>query len=403
MPGSPLDDPSTDAPLLLVTDYPPDARGGGAVILRSLLAAGHERNVLWLTLTQADIPVTPGVVAEHLVLRRGSHGLSRERKRSVILDQTLLARALRREVLQIASAKGAVAAWVVLHGAAVQLAEALARDSTLRVHVTVHDDPAFALALRSRRYRPLTRWIARRFAAALFHADSVDVVSEQMAERYRRLHGVNAVVVHRAMDSPIAPSAPYDAEKHGLRVGVLGSTYGYGQLPLLARAVASAAAELRVAGRLLIIGRGHGRELAQEMRGVVDVDVTGHLDEEEAIARLRDCFSLYLNYPFAKRDAVLRQTSFPTKLTTYIQAARPLLLHVPSDSSVMPLLEDTGYTRHWGSLSVSDGSDLLVHLWKDPRAFESCHEAADVVRQRYFDGRRNRKAIFGALDALASP
>ena len=120
------------------------------------------------------------------------------------LDSTLKAGALTAEVEALARDRGARAAWVVMHGAGVHLAARLARRRAangLPLHLTVHDDPAFGVALRSRRYLALLPWIERDFAAALRRAESVDVICAAMADRYRRRYGVESSVVHRALDA----------------------------------------------------------------------------------------------------------------------------------------------------------------------------------------------------------
>ena len=119
---------------------------------------------------------------------------------------------------------------------------------------------------------------------------------------------------------------------------------------------------------------------------------------------MRGCFALYLNYPFGLRDRVLRRTSFPTKLSTYVQAARPLLMNVPADSSVTPLADDPGpeYAAHWADTSPETGADALVTLWERAGSGGSRHDDAEAVRLRYFDAGRNRAALASALDALAA-
>jgi glycosyltransferase involved in cell wall biosynthesis len=381
-------------PIALVTDFPPDAPGGGAVILRSLLRGEDRERVAWLTLSPPSGPAGDGVVA----LRRGSAGQGG--RRSLFADSTWKAAALADEALDEARRVGARALWVVMHGAAVHVAARLVRRGGLPVHLTVHDDPAFANALRSRRYLALVPWIERDFAYAMRRADSVDVIGEGMARRYRRRYGVDPVIVHRGLDRAVPESPRYDRARRGLSVGVLGSTYSYEQLPILGRAVAKAAGRLGVPGRLVVVGRSHGDRLRAEMAGRIEVEVTGHVDEQAGIDLLRGCFLLYLNYPFARRDAVLRQTSFPTKLSTYVMAARPILMHVPADSSVMPLAEYAGYARWWGSLREDEGAELLARAWAEPSADESAHDAAERVRRRYYDLDRNRRTLLGALDAL---
>ena len=155
------------------------------------------------------------------------------------------------------------------------------------------------------------------------------------------------MIVHRGMDRVVEPSPPYDKERLGLRVGILGNTYGYRQLLILGRAVAEAAKKLGVPGRLLVVGAGHGERLRCDLARQVAVEYTGHIDEPEAVRHLQRCFLLYLNYPFPTIHVVRRQTSFPTKLSTYVQAARPLLIHAPADSSVTLARAMTGYAHCW--------------------------------------------------------
>lgn len=376
-------------PLILVTDYPPDAQGGGAVILRSLLGPEERDRVLWLSPSpSSDAPAT---------LRAGSSGRGR---RSPGWDQTIHAKALADEVLVIARQRNARAFWVVLHGSGVAVASRLVKAGVLPLHATVHDDPAYANALRSRRYLPLVPLIARDFARALRGAASVDVIGSNMAEHYRRKYGVESSIVHRALPGPVEASPVHDKARHGLRVGVLGSTYSYGQLPILARVVEAASKLSGVPGRVLVVGRSHGERLRAEFAGRVEVEVLGHVDEPEAVARLRECFALYLNYPFGLMDYSLRRYSFPTKLGTYVLAARPILIHAPKDSSVMPLLEIPGYAGHWKSLSEGEGAAVLDAMWNDPRATASRHPEAETVRLRYYDPVRNRRTLFGALNGL---
>ena len=380
---------SPGRPLILITDYPPDAQGGGAVILRSLLGPEDRRDVLWLSPSpSSDAPAT---------LRSGSSGRGR---RSLGLDQTIYAKALADEVLAIARGRDARGFWVVLHGSGVAIASRLAKAGTLPIHATVHDDPAYANALRSRRYLPLVPLIARDFARAIRGATSVDVIGQGMADHYRRKYGVDSKIVHRALPGPVEAGPTYDKARHGLRVGVLGSTYSYGQLPILARAVESAARTLGVPGRVLVVGRSHGERLKGEVGDRVEVEVLGHIEEAEAVPRLHDCFALYLNYPFGPLDAALRRLSFPTKLGTYALAARPILIHAPGDSSVMPLMEIDGYAGHWGSLGEAEGASKLVEMWGNPRASESRHSEGESVRLRYYDPDRNRRTLFEALGAL---
>src|SRR6516164_5184126 len=137
---------SPEEPLLLFTDFPPDFDGGGAVILRSLISPADRDRLLWVSLTAGTSS------AEGRVVRLSTGQLGTSQWRSQLLDSTVFVRALSREILRVAAAHRVRALWLVLHGAGVPLAAELVRRSTLPLHLTVHDDPAFAVALRSRRY-----------------------------------------------------------------------------------------------------------------------------------------------------------------------------------------------------------------------------------------------------------
>ncbi len=175
---------SSECPLMLLTDFPPETGGGGAVILRSLLGPAELEEIVWLT------PSRPRAQGRNVVwLKRGSAARTPRLGRSLWLDSTVMAGDLADEVLAIARERGAQAIWIVMHGAGVAIAVRLARRTTIPMHLTVHDDPAFAIALASRRYLALVPAIERDFARALRAAASVDVISEAMADRYLKRYG----------------------------------------------------------------------------------------------------------------------------------------------------------------------------------------------------------------------
>jgi hypothetical protein len=270
---------------------------------------------------------------------------------------------------------------------------------TLPVHLTVHDDPV-GQALFSRKYLALAPWLAHGFARALKQASSVDTICEGMAERYRAKLGVASTVVHRGIAEPVEPSPPHDRSQ-GLSVGVIGSIYQYAMMITLGQAVAQASQALGVPGKIVVVGQGVGDQLRADMKGAIAVEATGPLDESEAIQRLGKCFLLYVNYPFGPRPALFRQTSFPTKVSTYARSARPILVHMPSDGSVVPLTRMPGsYATHWATLRASDGADLMVRLWNDPAMHQSTHEISEQVRSRFYDFATNHRTLLSLLNNL---
>ena len=135
-------------PLLLLTDFPPDQKGGGAVILRSLLTPEDRERIVWATMSPLPSGSDRGVVS-----------FAPTRNRSLLRDGTVRTSALRQKARAVVKSCDAAAAWIVAHGAPVRVAPDLIA-AGIPVHITVHDDPAWGNVLLTRRYlraRPFAR------------------------------------------------------------------------------------------------------------------------------------------------------------------------------------------------------------------------------------------------------
>ncbi len=391
-------------PILLFSDFPPCAGGGGATNLRSLLQDDLRRRVVWVTLATGEGSANAPVEYEgfRVVHARGGPSRTAPRgKRSLLVD-TLKSKPLAEEINEIADKVGARAIWIVMHGATVPVAARLSTSSSKPVHLTVNDDPT-GVALQSKRMFLLYPYIASRFARAMKAAASIDVVSRGMQTRYLERYGVETTIVNRGLPPRVTTDSPYQAHRSVLRVGVLGSNYSYQQLPILGQAVGDAARRGGVQGELVVIGQAlHGQRLQKDLMGTVSVTLTGHLPEHEAIERLRTCFLLYLNYPFDWRNRIFRQTSLPVKTCTYIRAGRPLLLHCPSDSSIYPFTEQRPYVTHWPDMYVATGADVIADCWNDEQLHASFVHEAEMLRIKYFDLELHQETLFRMLDALVA-
>jgi hypothetical protein len=373
---------------MLITPFSPSHGGGGAVILRSLLR-NQEAATVWATLQHRDAVEPP---AAFRCATRKSH------------ESSWLARpaALSQGLARLAADVNAQALWVVAHGPVVPLIERLRTEIGLPLHLSVHDDPAWSVTFRSRRELGLTPWIHQQFGRAVRCADSIDVISGPMRGELLRRYGVDSIVVHRVLDDPIEENRAYVSNEQYLEVGLLGSVYSAAQFSYIIATTARAARLLGTKARLNVVGTRVEALIQLAARaGDVDVNFTGHLPESQGIAILRRQFVLFLGYPFGIRERMIRRTSFPAKLATYVQAARPILLTAPYASSVLPLTDFGDYVIPRLDQDVDAGARSLVAAWRNPVMHASRHLEAERVRERYF-GRDNRRRLFHTLNQLRS-
>ncbi len=377
--------------ILLVTEQPQNAAGGGAVIIRSLVEEFIGESILWAS-TNGIEDYTRGYVK----LNRGSAGGG---SFSPFADSTIYRKSLADEVLAVSSEHGVTKIWFVVHGAITRIAAEVVRRSSLAIHSTVHDDPPYATALRSVRLLPLVYHYARDLKFLLHNSVSVDVVCKGMSDYYQRKYGIRSSVVHRALSKPTKLGLNIYSSVHrdGLRIGVLGNTYGYHQLSVLAKAMINASKVIGKKSTLIICGHSFGNKIKSAFGGSIDVEVMGHVDENTGIEMLKTCTALYLNYPFGWRDKILRETSFPTKLSTYVSVARPLILHCPDRSSILQVNENKGYCYHWNTMSITQGAQMLDTVWRNTDITRSYVSEAEEVRSRFFDLSTNKQLMVSLL------
>ncbi len=149
-------------------------------------------------------------------------------------------------------------------------------------------------------------------------------------------------------------------------------------------------------------GPGFGSRLKQDMKGTIDVEVTGHIPEQECISKLQRCALLYLNYPFGRINRVLGETSFPTKLSTYIYASRPILLHAPEGTSLKDIPRGNGFIDAWTTLNPADGASRLASMVGEGSFAQSYHVGGELLRERYFDLATHRATLSTILQGIAS-
>lgn len=127
-----------------------------------------------------------------------------------------------------------------------------------------------------------------------------------------------------------------------------------------------------------------------------NVRVRGWRPQYELLNDLQDADLLYCGYWFDDIFRVVSETSFPSKLSTYLSAHRPVVVHAPEYASpaVFIAQNQAGYiwtTRHSDALS-----EEIKKIIDDPQ-WERVVEKGDVAFKKYLTTDCMRRDFFDAL------
>ena len=308
--------------IALFTPFSPDI-GGGSIQLKSLLPQLTEFEIDWYYLASAKGASGVGTWL-------GPQLMGGPLLQDVSRASRLWLQGTSRRIREIAAQMDADLYWIVAMNEGVLVGLELSA-SGKPVHLTVHDDPV-SVFQRSNRYRHLSPLMSKSFSRLLRSARSVDVISHGMRDFYRERFGIESLVVYRYVQG-LPRFKDHVIGKDVLRVGHIGIIYNASQFREFVEALRAHGRRLGVPVKLVKIGRSREFEKVQEDYPDLVEDL-GELPEKAAIEELSKCNFLYSMYPDLPRFEVFRKTSQPMKLSTYIQAQRPIFAHTPEDSTL---------------------------------------------------------------------
>jgi hypothetical protein len=323
--------------IALFTPFSPTI-GGGSVIFRSVLPHLAGADVRWFYLSSSPVdapssthlgpPIMGGPPAYDLVNTLRLFALESHPE----VDRCV--RAIRDWSPDVA--------WVNAMNEGILVGKKLLDAGIPHLHVSVHDDSA-GLAIKSRRYRSLASLMDRRNSQLLRRAHSVDVVCNSMREYYKHRFGVDAGVVYRYIHDLRLP-APRDASAPAfdgpiIRIGHVGSFYNSSsEVFAFVDALRSIAASDGIQFRFENYGGVSAMTATLQAKFPEVVENAGNVPEDEVIRRLQSAAFVYSMYSFNPRHRLFRETSQPTKISTYLMAGRPILAHCPNGSSTIDML-----------------------------------------------------------------
>ena len=238
-------------------------------------------------------------------------------------------------------------------------------------------------------YSEARRALARRLEGPIFRsAAKVVGYCEEIAEHFAAKHGIDATFIRTPIDPGPAPSPMRDRDGRDAELLMAGALYWMQEdaVKRLLRVTPSVPGLRTVA------------MAPPEQLAITDARFDA-VEQPVPVERFRDRLEradvLFLGLSFDCEHPLLARFSTPARLTDYLAAARPLLVHAPAESHV------ARYCRREGLAEVVDAPDegqlraALQRILDDPEAaqaraqrarehLERVH-AVPVVRERFAD------------------
>ncbi|MBK9128086.1 MAG: hypothetical protein IPM13_09830 [Phycisphaerales bacterium] len=333
--------------LLLLTGTSPDEPGVGGVWLRDILglfppdrlacfavaAPGDGRCTRGLG-NRFDTCAYPCAYPQTWVqgrLRRGLHAARLAWVRGW-RERALVAR-----VVSFARGQGVERVWAIPERPHMfRIAREVSRALCCPLYATIWDPPE-AVAMTHHLDRLSTDVMLRDFDALMRGLVACSVMSEGMQARYAPRYGVRSVILRHGIDEALwMPPGPRPQSDERLMIGFAGTANGPGEWRALVAALNST--RWKLDGRQVVL-RTLSHSICESTPAEAHIEHLGYRPLPDVVQHLSDCDMLYL--PFFSEPAwrVSADTVFPTKLTTYLAAGRPVLYHGPPGSAVERFFE----------------------------------------------------------------
>ena len=277
-------------------------------------------------------------------------------------------------------------------------AVSIASQLNVPLRVLVWDAPEL-LAQQLNYDRFSTNALLRQFATVLRSAERIAVVGETMQQAYRDRYGAKSLIVRHglAAEEWRTPSAEFQ-NPTDLVIGYAGSNTAPDAFDTLVQCLDSHG--WRIAGRNVVL-RLVGVRYLLNARGPQQVEYFGWRRVSETVNLMAATDVLYLPQPFSERLRPLAELSFPTKLSTYLAAGRPILLHAPTYAAVVPFFDRYPFGEWCSSLNGDDLGSQLTRLATDHAVRETACAAISAARQEELNADRFIRSFREFLDPVA--
>lgn len=281
--------------------------------------------------------------------------------------------------------------WAVLDSpASICLARPLAKALGVPLRVLVWDDVD-----HNTRYFGLHRLaghqVRRAFADAIAYATSLAVIGESMRDAYQRRYGKRGVILRHGIDRDHQSLAPAFPAAGGIRIGFAGSVTARSAFNLLLRVLDRIGWRLDGVPITLVLMGGRFDLWSSVPR---NIECLGWRSVDDTLRALSGCTLNYLPQAFEEDWRAFSELSFPSKLTTYLAAGAPILLHAPTYASLPNYFRDRPIGALCTTLDAGELELALKRLATDESIRAGARSAANEALSKDFSASRFLSSFF---------
>jgi hypothetical protein len=299
---------------------------------------------------------------------------------------------------------GADILWCLLEGQTmIRAALPVAKGLGLPLLTQVMDPPYWWLR-EHRLDRVSAGRVLKEFDRAVRASASCAAASWAMAEEYKQLYGTKTVALLPSLDSRLAlPPAAGPHPGNDFVIGMAGQTYAMEEWRALIAALDTI--DWKLSGRDVRI-RLLGRDAQLKTNTRMRIEFLGWNPQQETIRLLSETDVLYCPYWFDRGYETEARLSFPSKLTTYFAAGRPVLFHGPEYASPARFLREqcAGVLCH--SLQPTEIIDALRGMATDTDSYSRLTDNGRLALEKYLTlepMRRNLAEFLQVEERLLAP
>ncbi len=333
----------------MLTDCPPNKHYSGSLMTVSLLNLLLTYNFCCYVVVDPKLDYKEFDETIYNIPKR-IHNKTKETNVSLFdyyLNKFINLPKIAKDIIKFAKQNQIDCIWSILQGQnIVCLTDILIKKSGLPVKVQIWD--SFEWWLRVRKIKPvLQKKYLEIFDQVILGADAIATASDNMVAEYRKKYHRDSQAILSFLDNKSYDNLSQNTFLNDdvLLIGFCGQLYAKNNFLSLFNALNQI--NWQVGNKKIKLRLMTYIKNINDLRSYFDnidikdenVELLGWVKTNEVIKLLSECDLLYCPFWFDEEFKLEAETSFPSKLTTYLAVNRPILMHAPEYSSPYSFLK----------------------------------------------------------------